>query len=164
MSARTCSASSILLAPFLTFGPSSRFTYRRSNTAGHRPDGFQLGPDLLEQRRFEDAGRQGRLVAVVLEDVPPAEDEVVEGGERHEVLDHRRARLGALAQADRPHLGERADGLGKPLADRHDAGDERGADGAQADQQDAEFPLSRGDLTGCFTVENYIMRPRPRRL
>jgi hypothetical protein len=33
MSSRTCSASSSLLAPFFTFGPSSFFTYVRSNAA-----------------------------------------------------------------------------------------------------------------------------------
>ena len=34
MSATTCSARSRLFLPFLTFGPSSRLTYRWSNTAG----------------------------------------------------------------------------------------------------------------------------------
>ena len=57
----------------------------------------------------------GRLVGVVGEDVPSAELELVELRERHEVGDLGRALVGALAEADRPHLRERADGDALPL-------------------------------------------------
>ena len=43
-----------------------------------RADLLELGPHLLEQRRLEHAGRPRGRVAVVLEDVPAAEDEIVE--------------------------------------------------------------------------------------
>ena len=56
------------------------------------------------------------------------------------------APLGALAQADRAHLGQRANGLRQPLADGHDAGDGGGADGPETDEQDSEFALRRGDV------------------
>ena len=110
-----------------------------------RLDRRQLVLDLIEQLLLEHAGGLGRLVAVVLEDVPAAEDEVVETGERHELADGRRAALGALAEPDGAHLRERPDRLRDALADRHDAGNCRRADGAETDEQNAELALGRGD-------------------
>ena len=80
----------------------------------------------------------GGLVGVVGEGVPGAEDDVVEVGQRHEVLDQRHAVVGALAEADRAHLGQRADGLAGAAPGVLDAGDEGRRDGAEADEQDAE--------------------------
>ena len=65
-----------------------------------------------------------------------------EVGERNEVLDEGRVVVGALAEADGAHLGERADGLGEASPDGFDAGDECGGDGAQADHHHAQ-------LAGC---------------
>ena len=117
----------------------------------HRLDGLELASHLVEQRRLEHAGRPRRRVAVLLEDVPAAEHDVVEAGERDELVDLRRAVLGALAEPNRAHLRQRADRLGQPLADGHDAGDGGGADGAEADEQDAELAASRGR---CRVVES----------
>ena len=50
-------------------------------------------------------------VAVFFEDVPAAEHEIVEIGERNEVLDPGRAAFGAFAETDRAHLRERTNGL-----------------------------------------------------
>ena len=44
-------------------------------------DGLELVPDGVEVLPLQDAGLQGGLVGVVREDVPGAEDEVVEAGE-----------------------------------------------------------------------------------
>ena len=109
----------------------------------HRLDRRQLVLDLIEQRRLEHAGGLGRLVAVVLEDVPAAEHELVEPGERNEIRDERRPVVGALAEPNRAHLRERADGFGDPFPDRHDACDGGGADRAEADEQNAEFARRR---------------------
>ena len=54
-----------------------------------------------------------------------------------------RAVVGALAEADRVHQGQRADRLGQPALDELDAGDEGGGDGAEADGEDAEAPVGR---------------------
>ena len=81
-----------------------------------------------------------------------------------EVLDLRRAVLGALAEPDRAHLRERADRLRQALADREDAGNGGGGDGAQADEQDAEFAGGGRDFYRCFHSENISRRPaRPGR-
>ena len=61
-----------------------------------------------------------------------------------------RARVGALAQTDRAHLRKRTNRLRNPLADRDDAGDERGADGPEADEHDSEFPRGWGDFSWLF--------------
>jgi hypothetical protein len=126
----------------------------------HRPDRFHLGPDLVEQTRLEHAGRAGRGVAVFREDVPAAEDEVVEADEADEVLDARRAVLGALPEPDRAHLRERADRLGQALPDREHAGNGGGGDGAQAHEQDPESASGRRNFYWCFHPENISCRPR----
>ena len=104
---------------------------------------------MLEQRRLDDAGRSRRGVAVVLEDVPAAEHEIVERRQRHDVADLRRTALGPLAETDGAHLRQRADRLGEALANGEHAGDGRGADGAEADQQHAELAARRSDFNRC---------------
>ena len=84
---------------------------------GHRADVAQCVGDLLDvPAGFEHAGALGRDVGVVRERIPCAEHEVVERGERHEVLDQRRAVVGALAEADGVHQRQRADRLGRARA------------------------------------------------
>ena len=132
----------------------------------HGLDGLELGAHLFEQRAVEHARRAGRRVAVFLEDVPAAEHQVVEPRQGHEILDFGRLALGALAKANRAHLGERTDGLGEALADGDDAGDGGGADGTEADQEDAEFTLSRSDTRRLLhrgNISREAVRPgRPR--
>ena len=95
------------------------------------------------------AGGPRRRVAVVLEDVPAAEHEIVERRQRHDVADLRRASFGPLAETDRAHLRQRADRLGESLANGEHAGDRRRADGAEADEQDAELSAGGSDFNGC---------------
>ncbi len=104
---------------------------------GHRLDGFELGLDLIEQRRLEHAGRARRLVGVLFENIPAAEDDVVEIDERNRLVDFRRAAFGAFAETDRAHLRERSDGIGQTFSNGQNAGDGRGADRAEADQKNA---------------------------
>ena len=115
---------------------------------GPRRDRLELGLDLVEQRGLEHAGRARRLVAVLAEDVPPAEHDVVEGCEGKHVGDPRRPSVGAFAESDRAHLGERSDGLREALADGVHPGDEGRADGAESDEKDAEFALCWRNLDG----------------
>ena len=112
----------------------------------HRLDRLELGADRIEQRALEHAGRAGRGVAVFFENVPAAEHDVVELRERHELVDLRGAVLGALAEADRAHLRERSNGFREALADGDHAGDGGGADGAEADEENAQLALGRGDF------------------
>ncbi len=67
---------------------------------------------LLEQRLLEHPGLQRGFVGVVFENVPAAEDQVVQAGQRNEILDLGAAAIGALPQADGGQLGERSDRLG----------------------------------------------------
>lgn len=73
----------------------------------HRLDSGEFILHLLEQLVFEHARVLGSLVAVVFEDVPAAERDLVQCGERDEVLDERRAAVGALAKAVGAHFGGR---------------------------------------------------------
>ena len=109
------------------------------NTAlQHRAGGRKVGVG-------EHAGLRRGHVAVVLEDVPCSDLEIADLRQRDEVLHQRRAILGPLAQPDRAHLGQRAEGLGAAALDGVQAGDEGGADGAQPHQQDAELALRGRD-------------------
>ena len=150
MSSRSCSARSRLFLPFLTFGPSRRLTYWRSNTAFQGLMASSSGLICSSSVVLEHAGVFRRLVAVVLEDVPAAEHDVVEVGEGDEVLDQRGAPVGPLAEADRAHLGHRPDGAGDALANGQNAGDEGGGDGPEADAHHAEFSLRLGDINWFF--------------
>ena len=115
----------------------------------HRPDVAQGVGDLLDVLAgVEHAGPLGGDVGVVGERVPRPEHDVVEPGDRREVLDHRVAVVGALAEADRVHQGQRADRLGEAALHQLDAGDQRGGDRAEPDGEDAEAPVGRAHGRG----------------
>ena len=71
-------------------------------------------------------------------------------GQRDDVADFRRTALGPLAEADRAHLRERADWLREAFANGEDAGDGGGADRAESDEQNAEFPCRFCDFWRIF--------------
>src|SRR5579863_3502843 len=78
---------------------------------------------------------------VVLKNIPAGEDQIVEPGQGYELFDLGRTRIGALAQANRSHLCERADGLGDSLADGFDAGHEGGCHCTHTRDHDTELAL-----------------------
>ena len=104
---------------------------------GHGLDGFEEGTDLFKLVAVEDLRGLGGVVEIAAEDVPAGEDDVVEVGDGGEVFDEGAAVVGALAEANGAHLGERADGLGEAAADGFYAGDEGGGDGSHAGNHDA---------------------------
>ena len=128
----------------------------------HRPDVAQGLGDLLDvPAALEHAGALGGHVGVVGERVPRTEHDVVESGERHEVADQRRPVVGALAEADRVHQRQRADRLGEAALDELDPGDQRRGDGAEADGEDAEAAVGRGDGRGWWGCHARKVRCRP---
>ena len=111
-----------------------------------RADPLHFRADLLEQRRLEDAGGPGGAVTVFLEDVPAAEHQIVERGERDDLGDLRGSSFGPLAQTDGAHLRQRTDRFGQALSNSEHAGDRRRADGTHPDQQHTELAARRSDL------------------
>ena len=104
----------------------------------HRLDGLELGLDLIEQRRLEHAGRPApprRQLSSKMSQPPKTMSSSAASGTKS--ADQRRPAFGALAEADRAHLRERADGLGQPFAYCKNAGNRRGADRAEADEKNA---------------------------
>jgi hypothetical protein len=75
---------------------------------------------------------------VVRDRIPGAEDDVLQRGERDEVLDERRPILGSLAEANGRHLGEGADRLRVAAANAFHTGHERRGNGAEARGEHAE--------------------------
>jgi hypothetical protein len=112
----------------------------------HRLHALEERAHLLEERGLENAGVHRGFVRVVLEDVPSAEDEVVEPGERNEILDQGRAVVGALAEPDRPHLREGAERLRVAAPDRLDPRVEGRRDGAHPRRENPELALRLGQL------------------
>jgi hypothetical protein len=88
----------------------------------------------------------GRLVTVVVKDVPAAEAQIFQAAQVDELLDGRYPVVGALAQAYGSHLGERSDRLGNAAADGFHPGDEGRGHGAHAGTQHSQFPRSTGDF------------------
>ena len=155
MSWRSCSARSRLVFPFLTFVPLMRVTYLLSNTAGIGLIAARKSAIGSRSLLLEHAGLLRGRVRVVRNRIPRAEHDVVEAGERDEVLDQRRALVGALAEADRRHLRERADRLRVAAANALDAGHERRGDGAEAGREDAELAAWRdANVDGAVLTES----------
>src|SRR5271157_2244639 len=75
--------------------------------------------------RIQHARLRRRFVSAVRENIPAAEDDVVQLRQLHEILDFRRTTVRALSQANRGHLGERSDWLGLFLANEFYAGHKR---------------------------------------
>ncbi len=103
----------------------------------HRLDGRERFFQLREQGRLQHLGIDGGFVGGVFVDVPASEDQIVETGQRHEILDLGRAAIGALSQADGRKLRERADRQSEAALDCFHAGDEGGGNGADTGDQDA---------------------------
>ena len=147
MSLRNCSARSRLVLPFLTFLPVQARHVFLVEHRRHRLDRRQELLERFEMPVLEHAGSLGGRVRVVGNRIPRAEHEVVELGERHELLDERRPLVRALAQPDRRHLRQRSDRLRESPANALDAGDERGCDGTESGKEYAESPSGRFDGT-----------------
>jgi hypothetical protein len=107
----------------------------------HRLDALEQRAHLLDERRFEHACVHRGVIGVVLENVPSAENDIVEPGEGDEVLYQGHAVFGALAEADRPHLGERAVRLRIAAPDRLDSRVEGRRDGTHPRRENAELAL-----------------------
>ena len=115
---------------------------------GHGLDLLERAAQAFDQRLVENAGMESGFVAVLFENVPAAELQIFDLGERNEVLDFRRVVVGALAEADRIQLRDGADRLRHAQFDGFNAGDKCRGDGAHARDQNAKFPVGWLD-GGC---------------
>src|SRR5262245_53210165 len=101
-----------------------------------------------------------RLVTVLFKNIPGAEDQVVELGQWHKVLDQRRSSVGAFPQTDCPHLCQTADGSGDSLTDRFDARNERGRHGAHSDEKNAELAFGISNRRAFLQHGSFSYRER----
>ena len=108
----------------------------------HRLDRLELIPDLLQLPRVEHTGRPRRGVAVFFEDVPAAEDNVVQIRQRNELVDLRRAPSLRLPRRMVPIWVREPIGRASPSGSRY-AGDRGGGDGAETHEQDAKLAVRR---------------------
>jgi hypothetical protein len=104
-----------------------------------RLDRFEERPHRFQLVAVQHLRGACGVVEVPAEDVPAGEDQVVERCQRHEIANQRRVGVGALAQPNVAHLGERADRLGEAAAYGLDSGDQRGGDRPHAGNHDAKF-------------------------
>ena len=111
-----------------------------------RPDLLQLVTNLRQQRRLEHARGARRRVAILLEDVPSAEHEIIQRGKRHHLADFGRAALGPLAEADRSPSGSAIRSAWPAPCGWQTSRDGRGADRAETDEQNAQPAACRGNF------------------
>jgi hypothetical protein len=111
-----------------------------------RLDRLQVRLQLRQRLFIQHLGMRGRLVNIVLEDVPTGEHNIVQIGQRNKVLDQWRFVVRALAQPDRAHLRKRPNRLGQSAADGLHSGNHRCGYGAQADNHYPKFPLRGRNL------------------
>src|SRR5579872_7472136 len=105
--------------------------------------------ELVEKTVVEHSGIRRGFEHVVFEDVPAGKDEVVEPCEWDEFLHLRRTPVGALAQPDGAHLGQRADGFCQAFADRFYPSHKRGGYSAHARDHDTKLAF-RGLHGACI--------------
>ena len=97
---------------------------------------------------FEYSSAGGSHISVVGEYVPGTPFDVLEPGQGDKVLDQWATTLGALAEADRAHLGHRAKWLTHAAFGEFNAGDKGGGYGSETHHENAEASISRGNLWG----------------
>ena len=107
---------------------------------------FQVRPQLFQLPGVEHPGANGRLVAGLSVNVPAAEDQVIHRRQGDEVLDQGHPFFGALAQADRSHLGQGPDRRSVPPANGFDSGNEGGGHGAHPGQKNSQLALGFGNF------------------
>jgi len=110
----------------------------------------ELRADLREGFFRQDPRRESGFPGVVGEDVPRAEDEIFQLGQWHEVFDQRRPAFGSLSEANGPHLRQRSDWRRKPAADGDDAGDRRGADSSESNEENSQLSTCYINLRRIF--------------
>ena len=126
----------------------------------HRLNAREKRLHVRQMLGVEHARLCRRLVSVVLENVPAAEDEIFRVRQRHKFFDQRRAPFRALAQADRAHLRQRADRTRFVSADQLDSRHECSADGAHSGGQDAQSSLGGDDFRWLFHASPLLGRFR----
>jgi len=104
----------------------------------HRLDRSEVLGDGFEVGGSEHPGSLGSLVGVVVDGIPPPEDEVVERGEGDEVGDTGIAVFCPLTEANVSELGQRPNRVGDTVTGREDASVERGRHRAHAGGEHAE--------------------------
>ena len=122
------------------------FTVERCRHRAHLAQGIADRLDVLAA--LEHTGAGGGYIGVVGERVPRTEHDVFQRCERQEVLDQRSAVVGAFAEADRAHLGQRANWQADAPLDQFDTGDQRRRHGAETDREYAEPTFYRSNGGG----------------
>ncbi len=105
---------------------------------GHRLDAAQKIGDGLDVTLVQHSRLPGSSERVVGNRIPCAEDEVVQLGERNEILDERSALFGSLAKTDGRHLRQRSYRLGSTAPNAFDSSHECCGDCTEARRQYAK--------------------------
>ena len=142
MSAISCSASSILLAPVLTRTPSSRLTQLWSNTASMAtmPSSSLLMGARSRSSSTPAVRAASRALAEIGSQPPKTRSSSAASGTKS--LNQRIATLAAAAEADVGHLGEGADRSLLRAASGQDTGDDRRRHRPEAGSSTPSLPVA----------------------
>ena len=122
----------------------------------HRLNRLQGRFDLFQQRHLQHACFDGGFVGVVLENIPAAYFQIVDSGQRHEILDCGATAFRALSQANSTKLGQRPDRLCQSPFDCFQPGDERGRHRAHTGDQNPQLALGGRDLDVVLIGQNAV--------
>ena len=108
---------------------------------GHRRNAFEIRLYLCERIFVQNTRVRSRLERIVWENIPSAKRQIRKIRKWHKLSNRGRAILCAFADANRPKLRQRTDGLREPLPHRLDTGNRRRSDGTHARKKHTEFSL-----------------------
>jgi hypothetical protein len=95
---------------------------------------------LFQQGHFQHPGLHRRLVGVVFENIPAAEDQIVKPGQGYEILDERTIMIRALAQTNGAILSQGAYRTSQTFFDQLYARNNRRTDGSHTGEEDTQLP------------------------
>ena len=111
----------------------------------HRADLAEEFLHFGQMLRAQHGGILGGFIGGVRKNIPSAEHEILQFLDGNEILDHRRAGLGSLAQPDRAELSQRSHRMRFLAPDQVHTGHERGRHRSHPDGKNSQFSLWRSN-------------------
>jgi hypothetical protein len=122
----------------------------------HRLDGRKRRFELFEERHLQHAGLHRRFVSVVFKNVPAADLDIFDLGQRHKVLDGGATPLRPFSQTDGAELGQRSDRFSDPSLDCFQPGNEGRGYRPHAGYEHAQLAVNGRNLDVFWIGQNTV--------
>ena len=111
------------------------------------PNPFQLGADPIQKLLLQDSRADGCLIASLVVNVPPTEDQVAEAGQRNKVLYEGSSFLRPFSQSNGSHLGQGTKWPGVIVFNGLHSSNKGGCHGTYTRNQNSQLALGLGNLS-----------------